>query len=59
MKTITFTSTVSTTVEFAHRFEMDNLAFAKHIKHQMLAARSRYGVWDRELELRGLLSASY
>lgn len=59
MKTITFTSTVSTNVEFADRFQMDNLDFAKHIKHQMLAARSRYGVWDRELELRGLLSASY
>lgn len=59
MKTITFTSTVSTTVEFADRFQMDNLDFAKHIKHQMLAARSRRGVWDRELELRGLLSASY
>ena len=59
MKTITFTSTVSTAVEFADRFQMDNLDFAKHIKHQMLAARSRRGVWDRELELRGLLSASY
>lgn len=59
MKAITFTTPVSNTVEFADRFEMDNLDFAKHIKHQMLAARSRYGVWDRELELRGLLSASY
>lgn len=59
MKTITFTSTVSTTVEFADRFQMDNMDFGKHIKHQMLAARSRRGVWDRELELRGLLSASY
>lgn len=59
MKTITFTSTVSTDVEFADRFQMDNMDFAKHIKHQMLAARSRRGVWGRELELRGLLSASY
>ena len=41
MKTITFTSSVSTAVEFADRFQMDNLDFAKHIKHQMLAARSR------------------
>jgi hypothetical protein len=59
MKNITFTSTVSTVVDFADRFQMDNLEFAKHIKHQMLAARTRRDVWGQELELRGLLSASY
>lgn len=59
MKTNTFTTVVSTTVELADRFAMDNLSFAKHLKHQVLGARSRRGVWDRELELRGLLSASY
>lgn len=59
MKTNTFTTVVSSQVELADRFTMDNDAFARHIKHQMLAARSRRGVWGHELELRALHGASF